>query len=170
MSELIAIGYDDETTAEVVLAKLQAMELEHLGDLDDAAVLVRTLKGRVKVTTTDHSSVSGGAVSGMFWGTLVGIIFLSPLAGLVWGGLIGTAMGTLSNLGIKGEFKEDLAALVKPGNSAFLAIIRKSTPNEVLEEIKPFGGEVLRTDLSDDAEEKLMDALHGKEERKTKAA
>ncbi len=169
MSELVVIGYKDETSANMVLEKLQALERDYLVDLDDAAVLVRNEKGKVKVTTSD-SVVATGALSGMFWGTFIGLLFLAPLAGLVWGGLIGGAMGGLANLGIKGDFKDRMASMVKPGNSAILAVIRKSTPDKVLAELAPFGGEVLQTSLSEESEEKLMDALHGKEERKTKAA
>ena len=169
MSELIVIGYKDETSAGMILDKLQAMERDYLVDLDDAAVIVRNTKGKVKVTTTDHL-VATGALSGMFWGTFIGLLFLAPWAGFVWGGLIGSTMGGLGHLGIKGEFRERLAHMVQPGNSAILAVIRKSTPDKVLEEIKPFGGEILQSSLSEEAEEKLMDALHGKEERKHKAA
>ncbi|HEB13143.1 MAG TPA: DUF1269 domain-containing protein [Actinobacteria bacterium] len=165
MSELIVIGYDDEVTAGRVLDELQELQREYLVDLDDAAVLVRNLRGKVKVTTTDHS-VSAGALSGMFWGTLIGLIFLVPVVGLVYGGLIGAAAGGINRLDIKEEFKKQIGAMVQPGTSAILAVVRHAAPEKVIESLEPYGGKVLRTSLSPEAEERLMDELHGEERRR----
>ncbi len=168
MSELMVIGYDDEITAGRVLDELQELQREYLVDLDDAAVLVRNQRGKVKVTTTDHS-VSVGALSGMFWGTLIGLIFLVPVVGLVYGGLIGAAAGGINRLDIKEDFKREFGAMVQPGNSAILAVVRRAAPEQIIEALEPYGGKVLRTSLSHEAEEKLMDELHG-EERNQSAA
>lgn len=167
MSELIVIGYEDEATAERVLDELQEAERDYLVDLDDAAVIVRNQKGKLKVHTTDHL-VAGTTLGGMFWGMLIGLLFLVPVAGLVVGGLIGAATGGLGRLGIKDDFKQQVAGLVKPGTSAILAVIRRMTTDKVLDDLKPYGGTVLRTSLTHDDENKLIAALHGGEE--TKAA
>ena len=164
MSTLLVIGYDDETTANNVLDEVQEMQKDYLIDLDDAAVIVRNRRGRVRVTTTDHA-VGIGTLSGTFWGTLIGLIFLVPVAGLIYGGIIGAAAGGTSRLGIKDEFKKDFANLVQPGNSAIMAVVRRATPDKVIEELRPYGGTVLQTSLSEEAEEQLMDELHGKERR-----
>src|SRR5689334_3719374 len=66
MSDLIAIGYDDTTTA------LKAMdEVERLaGDLviqpDAVAAIIRTPDGKFRTVTNQHH-VGGGATWGMFW-------------------------------------------------------------------------------------------------------
>lgn len=168
MSELIVVGYDDEVTATRVLDELQELQREYLVDLDDAAVIVRNQRGKVKVTTTDMS-VSTGALSGMFWGTLIGLIFLVPVVGLVYGGLIGAAAGGINRLDIKEDFKKEFGAMVQPGNSAILAVVRHAAPEQVIEALEPYGGKVLRTSLSHEAEEKLMDELHGKERNQSAA-
>ena len=49
----------------------------------------------------------------------------------------------MGDLGIKQEFKDDVGALVQPGKSALMAVIRKATPDKVLEELSPYGGTVL---------------------------
>lgn len=162
MSELLVIGYPDETTAGKVIEDLQEAESEYLVDLADAAVIVRNQRGKLKITTTD-SLVAGTTLGGMFWGLLVGLIFLVPVAGLAVGGILGAAAGGLSRLGIKEDFKHQVADLVKPGTSAILAIIRQMTPDRVIDEIKPYGGTVLRTSLSHEEEEKIIAALHGGE-------
>ena len=164
MSELIIIGYPDETTAGKVLDELQAAQREMLVDLDDAAIITRTQRGKLKVTTTDHL-VAGATLGGMFWGMLIGLLFLAPVAGLAIGAMVGAATGGLTRLGIKDEFKQQVTDLVQPGTSAILAVVRKITPDKVLEEISPYGGKVLRTSLSYEQEEKLISALHQGEER-----
>jgi uncharacterized membrane protein len=47
--------------------------------------------------------VAKGTVSGLFWGTLIGLLFMFPLAPLagVAGGIIGAALGAAWRLGIE---------------------------------------------------------------------
>lgn len=161
MSELIVIGYDDDVTAEKVLDEVQDLQKDYLIDLDDAAVVKRNDKGKLKVVTTSHAT-GAGALGGAFWGFLFGLLFLVPIAGMALGGLFGALMGKGVDLGIKGDFKEQVGELVGPGKSAVMMVIRKSTPDKVLEELQPYGGTVLRTSLSHDDEEQLVEALAGK--------
>jgi uncharacterized membrane protein len=51
--------------------------------------------------------------------------------------------------------------LVQPGTSAIMVILRKVTPDKFLEALRPYGGTVLQTSLTHDAEQQLMKALHG---------
>jgi len=71
----------------------------------------------------------------------------------------GAVSGALSDLGINDEFMKDLAATMTPGSSALFVLVRKATPDKVLEEIKGSGGKVLKTSLSHEDEEKLQAAL-----------
>jgi uncharacterized membrane protein len=160
MSELIVIGYDDDDTAERVLDEVQAMQKDYLIDLDDAAVVRRTPEGKLKVQTPG-GSIGGGAIGGAFWGMLLGVLFLVPLAGAAIGGLVGALMRKGVDLGIKDDFKERVGDLVAPGRSAVMLVVRKSTPEKVLEELKPYGGTVLRTSLTHADEEALAKALGG---------
>jgi hypothetical protein len=75
----------------------------------------------------------GAALSGLFWGTLIGLLLLFPLAPLagVAGGSMGAAPGTAGDLGIKDEFKPPVQDLVQPGTSAILVTVRKATPGHV---------------------------------------
>ena len=163
MSDLIIIGYDDEDTADRVLRELVALERDYLVDLEDAAVIRRDKRGKLHVTTPTHHAAAWGALSGLFWGTVIGLLFLFPLAPIVGvaGGLMGAALGSASDLGIKDDFKRRVQQLVQPGTSAILIIVRKATPDKVLEALKPYGGTVLQTSLTHDAEQRLMKVLHG---------
>jgi uncharacterized membrane protein len=163
MSDLIVIGYPDEATAEEVWDELVKLQEDFLVDLEDAAIIRRDRKGRLHVTTPAHHAVAWGTFSGLFWGVLIGLIFLWPLAPLagVAGGIMGAALGAAGNLGVKDDFRQRVQDMLQPGTSAILVIVRKVTPDKFLEALKPYGGTVLQTSLPHDAEQQLMKALHG---------
>jgi uncharacterized membrane protein len=158
MSTLVVIGYDDPYKAEEVRLKLRKLQSEYLIDLEDAVVAVKDSTGKVKL----HQAVNlttAGAVSGGFWGSLIGLIFLNPLLGLAVGATAGAVSGALTDLGINDDFMKELAATMTNGSSALFVLVRKATPDKVLEEIKGTGGKVLKTSLSHDDEAKLQAAL-----------
>jgi uncharacterized membrane protein len=163
MSDLIVIGYPDEETAEKAWGELVKLQEDFLVDLEDAAIVRRDRKGKLNVTTPAHHAVAWGSLSGLFWGVLIGLIFLWPLAPLagVAGGIMGAALGAAGNLGVKDDFRQRVQDLVQPGTSAILVIVRKVTPDKFIEAMRPYGGTVLQTSLPHDAEQQLMQALHG---------
>ena len=159
MSTLVVVGYDDEYKAEEVRLKLRKLQSEYLIDLEDAVVAVKDAKGKVKL----HQAVNltaAGAIGGGFWGSLVGLIFLNPLLGAAVGAAAGAASGALNDLGINDNFMKELASHLKPGSSALFVLVRKATPDKVLDELKGSGGKVLKTSLSHEDETKLQAALN----------
>jgi uncharacterized membrane protein len=121
---------------------------------------VKDENGKVKL----HQAVNltaAGAVSGGFWGSLIGLIFLNPLLGLAVGASAGAVSGALTDVGINDQFMKDLAGTLKPRSSALFVLVRKATPDKVLEELKGSGGKVLRTSLTHEDENKLQTALSG---------
>ncbi len=159
MSTLVVIGYDDPFKAEEVRLRLLKLQKEYLIDLEDAVVAVKNDKGKVKL----HQAVNltaAGAISGGFWGSLVGLIFLNPLLGLAVGAGAGAVSGALSDVGIDDKFMKELSEALAPGTSALFVLVRKATPDKVLEELKGTGGKVLKTSLSHDDEAKLQAGLN----------
>jgi uncharacterized membrane protein len=163
MSDLIVIGYPDEETAERVWNELVKLQADYLVDLEDAAIIRRDRNGKLHVTTPAHHAVAWGTFSGLFWGVLIGLLFLFPLAPLVGvaGGIMGAALGAAGNLGVKDDFRQRVQDMVKPGTSAILVIVRKVTTDKFLEALRPYGGTVLQTSLPHNAEQQLMKTLHG---------
>src|ERR1700722_14084343 len=163
MSDLIVIGYPDEARAMEVWDELVKLQNDYLVDLEDAAIVRRDKNGKLHVTTPAHHAVAWGTFSGLFWGVLIGLLFLWPLAPLVGvaGGIMGAALGAAGDLGIKEDFKQRVQDLVQPGTSAIFVIARKITPDKFEEALRPYGGTVLRTSLSREQEEELMKSLHG---------
>ncbi|WP_026796085.1 MULTISPECIES: DUF1269 domain-containing protein [Planktothrix] len=158
MSDLIAIAYDDEYKAEEVRMTLIKLQKEHLIELEDAAVIVKNAEGKVKLNQAIDLTTAG-AVSGGFWGLLIGTLFLSPLLGAAVGAAAGAASGALSDIGVDDKFMKSLGETLQPKTSALFVLVRKVTPDKVLEEIAPYGGTVLRTSLTKDEEAQLQEVL-----------
>ena len=158
MSTLVVIGYDDPFKAEEVRLKLVKMQKDYLIDLEDAVVATKDKDGKVKLHQI-FSTTKAGALTGGFWGTLVGLIFLNPLLGMAVGAASGAAAGALSDVGIHDGFMKELAETMKPDSSVLFVLVRKATPDKVLEELKGTGGKILKTSLSHDDEAKLQAAI-----------
>jgi uncharacterized membrane protein len=159
MSTLIVVGYDDPYKADEVLLKLRKLQRDYLLDLEDAAVAIKDHQGRVKLHQTVNMTAAG-ALRGGFWGSLIGLIFLNPLLGFAMGATAGAVSGALTDVGISDNFMKELAATMTPGSSTLFALIVKSTPDKVLEELKGTGGRILRTSLSNEDEAKVQAALN----------
>jgi uncharacterized membrane protein len=158
MSELIVIGYDDKFKAEEVRLALLRMQRDYLVDLEDAVVAVKSENGKVKLHQIHHL-VGTGAIGGGFWGLLIGLLFLSPFLGAAVGAAAGAVVGALSDVGIDDAFMKRLGATLTPGSSALFVLVRKATPDKVVDEVKQFGGTVLRTSLTKEDEAALQSAL-----------
>ena len=128
--------------------------------MEDAVVVTRDSQGKVKL----HQPVNltaAGAVQSTLWGSLIGLLFLNPLLGAAIGAGSGAISGALTDIGINDQFMKDLGATLTPATSALFVLVRKSTPDKVLEGLKPFVGKakVLRTSLTKDKEDELRRAL-----------
>lgn len=157
MSDLIVIGFQDEFKADEVLIELRKLEREYLVDLEDAAIVVRNKEGKVKIKQTQEL-VTSGALSGGFWGLLIGLIFLHPMLA-IFGAAVGAISGALTDIGIDDNFIREIGDTIEPGTSAIFVLVKKSTPDKVLDELSKFEGKVLRTSLSKEDEANLQAAL-----------
>lgn len=146
MSDLIVIGFKDEFKADEVLIDLRKLEREYLIDLEDAAIVIRNQTGKIKIKQTQEL-VTSGALTGGFWGLLLGFIFLHPLLA-VFGAAAGAISGALTDVGIDDNFIREIGQTIERGTSAIFVLVRKSTPDKVLDELSQFEGKVLRTSLS----------------------
>lgn len=160
MSNLVVIGFDDETTAFEMRAELAKMQKEYLIEMEDVVVVTKDENDKVKLHQAVNLTASG-AVGGTFWGMLIGFLFLNPLAGAAVGAGAGALSGKLADIGINDQFMKDLAETFKPNTSALFVLVRKATPDKVLEGLKKFKGTVIQTSLTKDKEEELQKVLGG---------
>ena len=160
MPDLIAIAYDDTTTA------LSAMdEVHHLAeDLviqpDAVAAIVRSDDGKYRTITNQHE-VGAGATWGLFWGFLFGLLFFVPVLGIVLGAGMGAIMGKITKAEIDKGFQDQIRDALQPGTSALFLIVEQMTTDKATEGLSKFGGNVIKTSLSKEAEAELQEALHG---------
>src|SRR4030088_2664231 len=135
MSDLIAIVYPSEAKAEEVRQRLFKLQKEYLITISDAVIAVKTEAGPVKLNQLVNTTAVG-AVSGSFWGLLIGVIFLNPILGVALGAASGALGGALSDYGINDAFMKELAANLKPGDAALFVLIQNMTADKVLKEIQ----------------------------------
>jgi uncharacterized membrane protein len=154
----VVIVYPDEATAGDVAQTLMERQLEHLVELDDLVVAVRKDDGRIRLRQT-FKPATHGAAGGALWGGLIGLIFLMPLLGAAIGGAAGAATGAMTDVGVDDRFLKELGEKLQPGGAAVFVLVRRSTPDKVLPRISQYGGEVMHSSLSEEAEETLREAL-----------
>ena len=87
------------------------------------------------------------------------MLFLSPVLGAAVGASAGAVSGALSDIGIDDHFMKGLSEGLKNNSSVLFILVRKATPDKVLDEIKQYGGKVLQTSLSHEDEAKLQAVL-----------
>ena len=158
MSTLVVVSYDNIYKAEEVRMTLRKMQKDYLLDLEDAVVAVKDADGKVKL----HQAINltaAGAVSGGFWGALIGMIFMMPLLGAAVGASAGAASGALTDVGIDDKFMKELAASMNAGSSVLFVLAHNATPDKVLDELRGTGGKVIKTSLTHEDEAKLQAAL-----------
>ena len=158
MSDLLVIEFPSEEKAEGVRETLLAMQQEYLIELGDAIVAVKDANGRIKLNQL-FQPVKQGAVSGLLWGSLIGLLFLNPLAGAAIGAASGALGGKLADIGINDEFMRQAARTLQSGNAALFLLIRKMTTEKVLAALRGAGGTVLRSPFDESKEDALQAAF-----------
>ena len=158
MADLIAITYANEETAESARKRVLELQKEYLISLEDAVVVVKDADGKIKLNQM-FNATAAGAASGSFWGFLVGLVFMMPIAGVLLGAAAGALGGKLSDYGINDDFMKGVAASIQPGNAALFLLVRNMTTDKVVAGLSEFGGTVLRTSLDQSKEKELREAL-----------
>jgi uncharacterized membrane protein len=157
VSNLFVIGYPDVPAASAARDKILSLQKEHLIELDDI-VVVENDNGKIKLHQS--ANLAGlGAASGALWGGLIGLLFFMPLLGMAVGAAAGAAGGALTDIGVDDKMMKDLSASLAPGTAAVFALVRSSTQDKVIAELAPYGGNLLQSSLSADAEQYLREAL-----------
>ena len=85
-------------------------------------------------------------------------MFFEPMLGIL-GAAVGALSGALTDIGIDDNFIQELGNTIEPGTSAIFVLVRKSTPDKVLDDLSKFEGKVLRTSLSHEDEAQLQAVL-----------
>jgi uncharacterized membrane protein len=158
MADLIAVAYPGKDVARDVMKTLSRLQHEHVIELADLAAVTKEQDGKIRLVQS-RDLVAGGALGGALWGGLIGLLFLAPLLGMLAGMAGGALSGKFADYGINDQFMKDLGTQLQPGGSAIFLLINKMTPDKALDELGKYGGTLLRTSLSRQAEADLQAAL-----------
>lgn len=162
MSNLVVFGFDGIHTADDVFNKFHSLKGTGDADLDDACIVERDASGQIHIKQAVNPVAAwakSGGRRGAFWGGLVGILFLNPLAGLAVGTLagagIGAFSGSLSSFGIPDDFIKQLGQVLVPGSSALCVRLERNSIDQLMSKFEPYHPRVLTAMLSDPEEERL---------------
>jgi uncharacterized membrane protein len=78
---------------------------------------------------------------------------------------LGALLGKLEKSGIDQQFQRQVRDLLQPGTSALFLVLEKVTPDKAVEALSKYGGTVLKSSLTREAEEELQEELHGSASR-----
>ena len=155
------VVYDGPATAQAVFNALKDLQKEKLLDIKEAAVISRYGGGKIAMSNEGFVGTGKGGVLGLVIGAVaVG----APLAGLVLGGLIG-----FGRSGDRRHLKHVLDETLEANQSALAVVIRQADWAAVAEATQSYPGEVIISEMSDEALATLED-LAGDEEFKAAAA
>jgi uncharacterized membrane protein len=157
-SNMVVMTFSNEYTAEQVRDRLVELQKAHLIKVDDAVVVVRSQDGKVKIKQAANLA-GAGALSGAFWGMLIGLICLVPFLGMAVGAAIGAVAGSIGDCGIDDNFIKEVGNAIQPGTSALFVLVQQVTVDKVVEQLRPFGGNIVRTSLSTENEAQLKAAF-----------
>lgn len=157
MSELIVIGYEQREIAEGAYQQVIDLSRDFIVDLQGLAIVTVDADGKTHVDTPSRI-VGTSAVSGALWGALLGLLFFVPGMVLL-GGAIGALFGKLSKAGVDDRFRAQVADMLTPGHSPIVIMAGKVTEDKFGAAMAPYGGQILKTSLSDADEKELAEEL-----------
>jgi uncharacterized membrane protein len=158
MSNLTVVIFEDETSAGKLRETIHEGENANRINVDDAAVVVKDTKGKIRLKHETSKGVVVGAVGGSFLGLLLGSIFF-PLAGLITGAIGGALVGKMAGAGVDSDFAQEVASALEPGSSALFVITHDSDPAYVRAMLKPYQGQIFHTTLDSETEREIREAL-----------
>ncbi len=158
MTHLVVLGLDKREDAEAVFDLTGTLVQEELLQLEDAAYAWKDDKGRVRIQQA-LSTTGAGATSGALWGTVIGLFFLAPLAGMAVGAATGALTGKLTDIGISDDMIRRVGAELDNGKAAVFLLARSATVDRVADRLKPFRPTVIQSNLTKESEQELVSAL-----------
>jgi uncharacterized membrane protein len=159
MATVTVLKFAESGGADKALGQIQALQQEHLIKVHDAAIVSWPSGNKSPKTRQLVDLVRIGAMSGMFWGLLLGVIFLTPLFGMAIGGTLGALGGAFRDYGIDDDFIKRVRATVTEGTSALFLMTSDAVIDRVAERMKNTKFEVIATNLSREQEQKLRETF-----------
>jgi uncharacterized membrane protein len=149
MDRMLVVVFDSEDKA--YQGKSALLDLDRDGSINvyGYAVVAKNADGKTSVKDTSNSGPLG-TLAGTSLGSLIGL--LGGPAGVVAGataGMFAGATADLNNVGVAGDFIDDVTKALTPGKVAVVAEIEENWVTPVNTRMTALGGNVYRRALSD---------------------
>lgn len=159
MATVTVLSMQTPDGAAQALGVVQELQKQELIKVLDAAI-VSWPAGKKSPTTRQLINLAGvGAMGGLFWGMLLGLIFATPLFGMAVGAAFGALGGTFRDYGINDEFIAKIRSQVTEGTSALFLMTTDAVLDRVADAMKSLKFDIIATNLSQEQELKLREAL-----------
>jgi uncharacterized membrane protein len=159
MATMTVLKFQTADGADRVLGRIADLQKQFLIKLHDAAVVSWPAGKKQPKTQQLVSLVRVGAMSGMFWGMLLGLIFAAPLFGLALGAAWGALGGAFREYGLGDDFVNQVRTQVTEGTSALFLITSDAVVDRVADALKDVKFEIIATNLSKENEQKLRETF-----------
>ena len=154
--QLIVAAFQDAKAADAALDGLKSAAKQGKIKVQNAAVLKKDSKGKIKITeTADMGGSKGAAIGGVAGGAigvLAGPALLVPAA---VGALVGGLVAKMRDTGFNDDRLRKLGEGLKPGSSAIIAVVEHKWVSDIEKELKKQGADVLTESLRDDISAQL---------------
>ncbi len=121
---LVVAQFADMDSAKAAYYALVDAEVKRAIDIDGVLVANADYQGKVNIQKmTDHKT-RNGFLWGAVGGAVIGLIFPPTiLAGAVYAGVAGAAIGKARNVMMKSGVADELAGVIAPGTSGIVALV-----------------------------------------------
>ncbi len=157
MNHLIVVAFDHFDDARTAMSSLRGLEKAGRIRFEDTALVEREPDGTAHVKNEVSGTTETATAIGALVGGLLGFMF--PLAGIAIGAVGGALVGRSLDRGVSEAFVKEVSQTLRPGRSALFLVIRSHDADAVSAALRPFGGDVLQSNLGEGEEEAFRQAL-----------
>lgn len=154
--QLIVAAFQDEDAASQALKALKQAKKDGLIRIQDAAVIRKDEKGKLRIKETADVGGGKGAAFGGVVGAAIGLI-AGPLLVVpaAVGALVGGLTAKLVDTGFSDERLKEIGDALEPGSSAIIAVVEHKWVEEVRREMQEAGADLMTEAIKTDIAEQL---------------
>lgn len=154
--QLIVAAFQDEKMAKEALKALKEARKDGLIKIENAAVLRKTEKGKLRIQETHDIGGGKGAALGGVAGGVIGLIAGAALAApIAVGALVGGLAAKFRDSGFSDARLKEIGEGLTPGSSAIIAVVEHTWVAKVEEAVAEAGAQVFTEAIAADIAEQL---------------